>query len=660
MKAISREDLFKKISKGETFEPVLVEGAVKIQIKDYQPYICTAIHAGNNLSSDIENNCLLTPDERKVEEDPFTDYFVQPFPITLIGYNSRYEYDLNRSQKNCSPKKAWGRQIWKRRLSENDVRSILDKHELYYQILDFIIKKLQNEFGGCLILDIHSYNWKVRTYEKAPVYNIGTSQINLNRWGKIVNLLEKELSKTKFPNIETTVGRDIVFKGNGYQASFVQKFPSSVVLIPLEIKKVFMDELTGESFPLVLEDMQKNLYRIFLKIFESFSKSLGKYKVTRRNYKLDPLVVKIDRALYTLCKNLETLFYVNPINLKQEYDNFFKKKDYIPQFRYRQLKVDPYNFREKLYALPVSKIINPFLRELYSSVIDKYAMKIDCLTSIGTPEFLYNSLRYYEKPDLTDIKIAYFLLQAPEASKFKNEPKNISAQQVKNAFDKILDQYGIDFKVVLSNKLVAKAMVDNVKKIVFINENFEFKASEVQALIHHEFGVHVLTTVNSLEQPLKVLRLGFPNNIATQEGLAIYSEYLSGNLTVSRLKILAIRVIAINMMVKGQDFASVFNCLIKDYQQSKESAFVIATRIFRGGGYTKDAIYLRGFREIISLVKKQSIEPLFLGKTSIKFLPILRELIESGILYPCKFLPPAYKNKIDSPREIDYLIEALY
>lgn len=420
-----------------------------------------------------------------------------------------------------------------------------------------------------------------------------------------------------------------------------------------------MDEITGEAFPIVLDNLQKHLYKALTETAKYFSKTMDNVFLKRPHITIDPIVKNIDNTLYNLCKNLEVLSFINPINLHQEYRNFIKKKDYKPQFRYKQIKINPYHFREQLYSLPLSKIVNPLLRKLYASVVDNYAGKIDLLTSIGTTQFFYNSQKYYGLPSSNDIEKANFLLHAPEVTEFKNELSNISPEEAKKEFSKILNQYNIDFKIVLSDKLVAKAMVDNGHKTIYLNKNIKLTFSELQALIHHEFGVHVLTTVNSWQQPLKLLRLGLPGNTATQEGLAIFSEYLSGNLSISRLKVLALRALAINMMIKGEDFNSVFNNLVLRYHQSEYSAFTITSRIFRGGGFTKDALYLTGFREIISLIKTQNINSLFLGKTSSNYLPILNELTENGVFFPCKYIPPAFEKKTKSSTIIDYIVKAL-
>ena len=86
-------------------------------------------------------------------------------------------------------------------------------------------------------------------------------------------------------------------------------------------------------------------------------------------------------------------------------------------------------------------------------------------------------------------------------------------------------------------------MVLNSTKTILIRPDAKFTQKEVNALIEHEIGVHMVTTQNSIHQKLKVFNLGLPINTETQEGMAILSEYLSGNITLERLKKIALRVI---------------------------------------------------------------------------------------------------------------------
>lgn len=662
MQIFSEHQVLSAIKAGEPFECLLEGGGIEIRIKEYAPYICTAIHAGNRMRPDLEKKCLLTKEERQREEDPFTDILIEGFPVVLIGRDSRYEYDLNRAPDQCIFDVAWGQKVWKKPLTERQREETLKKHSLYYRILDALINRLNEQFSGCLIIDMHSYNWKIRDLETSPIFNIGTSQFNVSKWKILLETIEKELVKIELPNINTTVGRDIVFQGRGYQATFAANHKHTPPLIPFEVKKVYMDEKTGQPYPLVLESLRQGIYQAILKTVQKYVEHKAHPKITSApliSSDIEPNALKIDKALFRLVQGIDTLHYANPTNAIPERRFFFSKAGYDPDFRYKQLRIDPYLFRDKLYRLPVSKIKDPLLREMYRIVIDGYAKKIDLITSVGNPQFLYNSLRQYGEPTSKDIANAHFILHAAPIHAEEIEPKDITPEAAKTAFEEIIQAYGVDFKVNISKRIVAKAMVDNAKKTINLNEEIRLSHTELQSLIHHEFGVHALTTMNALEQPLKVLRLGLPGNTYTQEGLAMLSEYMAGTLTLQRLRILAMRVLAVHMMTEGKKFGTVYGYLKETHRCTPEEAFNITTRVFRGGGFTKDHLYLCGFRDMLKLYESRDIKALFIGKTSSMFLGTIDQLIARGSLKHPRYLPPFFlKNKPENPI-LDYIVKGI-
>ena len=69
-------------------------------------------------------------------------------------------------------------------------------------------------------------------------------------------------------------------------------------------------------------------------------------------------------------------------------------------------------------------------------------------------------------------------------------------------------------------------------------------------------------------------------------------------------------------------------------------------RAKRGGGLTKDALYLKGLEELIAyLSHDDEFEILFLGKFGLKQLPSLQKLIDQGILHRPELLPAYYDDE---------------
>ncbi|NIQ13555.1 MAG: DUF1704 domain-containing protein, partial [Candidatus Dadabacteria bacterium] len=47
-------------------------------------------------------------------------------------------------------------------------------------------------------------------------------------------------------------------------------------------------------------------------------------------------------------------------------------------------------------------------------------------------------------------------------------------------------------------------------------------------------------------------------------------------------------VVAVNSMVEGATFIETYRLLDRNYDFERRTAFVIAVRVYRGGGFTKD------------------------------------------------------------------------
>jgi hypothetical protein len=65
-------------------------------------------------------------------------------------------------------------------------------------------------------------------------------------------------------------------------------------------------------------------------------------------------------------------------------------------------------------------------------------------------------------------------------------------------------------------------------------------------------------------------------------------------------------------------------------------------RVYRGGGFTKDAVYLRGLNSMLDYVGQGGeLEPLFVGKFAAEHIPIIKELQFRRVLRP-PLLRPRY------------------
>ena len=665
MQKLKINEIIKLIEQQKTFEAISTDNSFSIKIKKYVPYCCTAIHDGSNLQERLKNKIAIDDYGRWYEEDPYTGTFIDSLPITLIGLDSRFEYDLNRKPEECIYNDAWGKKVWKRPLTTSEKQRAIQKHDNFYKVVHALISKLEELYNSCVVYDIHSYNYK-RWDRDVPLFNIGAEKID-KKFDPFINNWKDALSQISLSRIENKTAINDVFYGRGYNLEFITKhFPNSLVLAT-EIKKVYCNELTGEDYPKVIREIQQKLKQAILKNAHFFSQKQTNWTSKSISHlldkKTDPAIVSIDKKLFNLLRNFELLAYVNPINSSAELKRFQKSKfTEPPQFKYSPIKINPYELKQQLSSLKTKDIADVSIRILYESVINSYFDKIDLLSSLGTKKFLYNSLRYFGRPSKKDLVNAQYLLHLPPIS---SEPKRVpylAIEDVMERFKDALEQYKIECKIELNNRVISKVMVLISRKTILFRPDALFTEKEVDALIEHEIGVHMVTTQNSINQKLKIFNLGLPINTLTQEGLAILSEYLSGNITLKRLQKISLRVTVTDMMCNGANFTDCFNYLTRDKNISINNAYSIVTRIFRGGGFTKDYLYLSGFEKVLKAWNKDiDLIPLLVGKTSLDFYDTIKEMIERDMIAKPIFKTKSFETpyEYENDKIYEYIISGL-
>lgn len=257
MLILSEQEILSKINNRETFSAAIEGGGFNIKIDKYEPALSAAIHNGGNLRDELAQNSLLTQAERYYEEDPYTGSFIERQPITMIGNDSRYEYDLNRNTDECVYKTAWGKEVWKTPLTAEQIAVSKEKHAQFYRIVAAVVEALTEDFGQCIVYDTHSYNYKRHERTDLPVFNLGTTSVKSDKWRPVINTWLSALKNMQVEGVDITAAENDIFYGKGYLAGFCHSRYDDVLVLATEVKKVFMDELTGEPDAVVLPSMQE-------------------------------------------------------------------------------------------------------------------------------------------------------------------------------------------------------------------------------------------------------------------------------------------------------------------------------------------------------------------------------------------------------------------
>lgn len=206
-------------------------------------------------------------------------------------------------------------------------------------------------------------------------------------------------------------------------------------------------------------------------------------------------------------------------------------------------------------------------------------------------------------------------------------------------------------KVVLDTELASKAAAGS--KVIRLRADALFSTLDLDQLVEHEAFIHSATLLNGKHQPwLRCLGAGAPRTTRTQEGLATFSEIITGAMDINRLRRLALRVVRLQEALEGADFIEVFRAFLAA-GQSEVDSYRSAARIFRGGDvrgrvcFTKDGAYLEGLLLVTAFIKRalhenrgDTLRLMFCGRVDLGDLVTLAPYRETGLIAAPRYVPP--------------------
>jgi uncharacterized protein (TIGR02421 family) len=338
-----------------------------------------------------------------------------------------------------------------------------------------------------------------------------------------------------------------------------------------------------------------------------------------------------DRAIADLSETFRFLLDVTPVNIEEARAEFAAHGG-TPAFEYRPLEDSVELTLTRLDRIAFDEVRDATVSSFLIAKRRELALQLQMLACRGTGDFRASSIELYGTVGPALLAEADEILGSVEPT----PPTGpwLDATEIVRLAEIELGHYRAQLPDLEANVEIrtgtAGLMVSNGDLLV--SPTSRISAGRIAALLHHEIGTHVVTHVNGAHQPLRVLASGLAGHDETQEGLAVLAEYLVGGLDGSRLRQLAARVVAVHDMLEGATFADVHHRLV-GRGISWGQAFTVTLRVFRSGGLTKDAIYLRGLRELIDhLAEGGPLETLWLGKMSLAEAPLVADLHARGIL----------------------------
>ena len=374
----------------------------------------------------------------------------------------------------------------------------------------------------------------------------------------------------------------------------------------------------------------------------------------------NPLAVidrAIDHQLSQLGQSFRFVLDVTPVDADDVKAAFLAGDVDAPSFTYRDLETDPEVLQTVLERIDVGAVQDGSVAALLGGKKRELALQLAMLRARDSADFRQLSVELYGgvHPDL---------LTAAESILARVEPQSWGGDRLTPEEFLDLARDEIDYYRSLEPDVDIHAEIRPDSTGVMVSGNLlligpesSVAAERATALIQHEVGTHLVTQVNGSHQPLQVLGTGLSGYDETQEGLAVLAELACGELTASRLRQLAGRVVTVHRMLGGASFRECWAALV-DTGFHPAGAFTTVMRVFRSGGLTKDAIYLRGLLDLLAHLRRGgSLDALFLGKFSLVDLPLVDELAARGVLHPPVLLPrwfddPAGRRRLEAASHV--------
>lgn len=527
-------------------------------------------------------------------------------------------------------------------------------------LLRAIAGVMRERFGAFLIIEVWTEDGGVPERPRYRIVRRANDDLD-DTAEEIASALTESRILGQPPQVESDVARKVapddmrmLFDGRELKAMGAE-------LLGIAVNPVWRTE-DGEVYPLLLRQVGRRFTTALDRGAYSFtlghtSARPGHYHVLGRRAVLKA-VWETDAELARIGESFDPLLLVTPINGEQAWVEFRRSRfQRQPRFRYRPLPVDPARLKHRLWGVRTDRVEDPTLMNLFRDTQRHIDRQLSLLNDRSRPDFLLTSIQLYGSVEPGLLALAERILDEVPSRRRRGSVARISAREFASLASEEIEGYrevapGFGHMPEVRDDIYAGLMVSSGRML--IGSEASIPADRADALIQHEIGTHVVTHHNGRAQRFHLLAVGLPGYDELQEGLAVLAEYLVGGLNAERMRVLAARVIAVHALVEGAEFVEAFR-LLTDRGFTQRAAFTITTRVYRGGGLTKDAMYLRGLAEMLDyMAEGLDFDRLFLGKYGIRHIPVIDELLLREVLS----LPHVLPRYLDRP-EVRERIRAL-
>lgn len=539
-------------------------------------------------------------------------------------------------------------------------------HEGLASLVEHAIDTLLPNFGAFLLLEVWTSGagrTEAEGTPTAPRFRIVRSR--RPEIGSTVDVLERALGRIRLQRrsaeVEVVEGARITAPGLRPLLGARVAAEPRVHSLGLEVPEAYRDAATGQPLPVIQRRLHRGLSRALKRACFEFTRSqttqrpLHFHALGRRS--MVKAVWKVDRELAELANAFDLLLLATPTNTEAAW-HAFRRKGFAraPVFTYRPLPVEPALLKRRLWKIPVERIEDPGLEDLFRKQQIDLDRRIGMLSDRLTPRFATGSVLVFGRPDPALLGLARQVLeQVPPRTRDEASGRSLGAAEFAARAEQEIALYRAGYPELASRVELRDDYAGLVvsRGNLLVGAETQVPLKRVKALLSHEIGTHVVTYANGRSQPFHQLYVGLPDYDELQEGLAVLAEFLVGGLSRERLRLLAARVVAVQHMLDGASFQEVFRELDDEHCFAQRTAFGIAMRVFRGGGLAKDMVYLRGLDRLLAYLGGGGrIEPLLLGKLGVDHVGLVEELRWRKVLRQAP-LRPRYLDDPDARERLE-------
>jgi len=390
---------------------------------------------------------------------------------------------------------------------------------------------------------------------------------------------------------------------------------------------------------------------------------MEKTRETHRKKLKSATIVKqwkdIDMRLVRIEKSMLKNYSLMPLNFHEEQETFVREKgEYNPQFIYKSNQETYEYLKQEIKKLSISDQTPQ--GKLMLRKQDELLTKLDMLNSIGndTERFTELSKAIFARPDEELFAEARGVMEdyMKNRDHFPNS-KTMTAEEFKVRLQKYLAKHNLQhWNIQMRESGVRIAVGKSKKRTIYLSSDGVFAESDVKGLLAHEISTHVMRTENGILQPYELLLYGTPGYLETEEGLAIYNQYVFTDKKNPKFYTPAITYVKtaeiLDMSFQEATQLQSVQTLFRRKKKSDEILKGIFKKIYRvkrgvsdtseKGGYAKDLLYFSGYHKVKRYLKAGgNYSDLYRGKIGIDDLPLINKMEE---LHAPKFLPHFYSK----------------